>query len=115
MIDSIIDTSNIKPGERYRITNLCEHNVELPMPSYPDSIAKDKRLTRAQLQLGTKLDKDKEGAVPHEVTVTGADVLLLLKRPMFVAMCTGGIAGNGLGREPLVRVNYGPSQLLRRK
>ena len=46
---------------------------------------------------------------------TGADVLLLLKRPMFIAMCTGGTAGNGLGRAPLVQVNYGPSQLIRRK
>ena len=99
---------------KYRIKNVSDHNIELPMPRYADDVPKDKRLKQAQLQLGTELDKGKADAAPYEITLSGAEVKSLLTRPLFAALCSEGVRPNGAHRPAVIEIAAGPSRLYTR-
>lgn len=99
---------------KYRVKNVSDHNIELPMPRYADDVPRDKRLTQTQLQLGTELDKGKVGAVPYEVTLTGAEIKSLLTRPLFAALCSERLAPDGSTRAAVIEIAAGPSRLYTR-
>lgn len=98
---------------KYRVKNISDHNIELPMPRYAPGYD-GKKLTQAQLQLGTELDKGKVGAVPYEVTLTGAEVKSLLTRPLFAALCSERLAPDGSTRAAVIEIAAGPSRLYTR-
>lgn len=98
---------------KYRVKNVSDHNIELPMPRYaPDY--EGKKLTQTQLQLGTELDKGKVDAVPYEVTLTGAEIKSLLTRPLFAALCSERLAPDGSTRDAVIEIAAGPSRLYTR-
>lgn len=81
----MLDTESIVAAKTYKITNLCEHNIELPMPPYPDDY-KGAKLTQAKLQLGPQIDANDPKALPYTLELSGAELLFLCKRRAFEAM-----------------------------
>ncbi len=85
----MLDTSAIRDDAQYVIENRTEHNIELPEGVHEKDY-KGPTLKLSDRQLGPKIDDKLEGAVPYRVSVSGAQLKALARRPLFVALVTRG-------------------------